>query len=139
MQHVHSTRERELSGALRHDIDLRLLKGRQLAAYLELRQDDLVAAGTVLPAVEYELQWNAFARDDEVGIVAAGDDDRDFLRAAFQWLGCHLAAAPEKENEEKNAQRAAEADRRDSIESPDGREPGRAEAPRRRRPSRRPF
>src|SRR6266567_4223521 len=128
MQHVHSTGKRELPGALGHNVNLRLLKGRQLAAYLELRQDDLVAAGTVLAAVEDELQRNPLARDDEVGIVAAGDDDRDFLRASFRRPGGGLASPPEKEEVEKHAQRRAEADRCDSIETPDDRKPGSAEA-----------
>jgi len=139
MQHVHSAGERELSDPLGHNIDLRLLKGRQLPANLELRQDDLVAAGTVFTAIEDELQWNAFARDDEVGIVAAGDDDRDFLRASFRWPGGRLASPPEKEEVEKHPQRRTQADRCDSIESPDDRKAAGAEAHGRRRASRRLF
>src|SRR5712692_8997512 len=139
MQHVHSTRKRELTGALGHNVNLRFLESGQLAAHLELRQDDLVAAGTVLAAVENELQRDALARDDEIGIVAAGDDDHDFLRAPFRRPGRRLAAPPEKEDVEEHAERRAKADRRDSIESPDDREACRAKAHRRRRASRRLF
>ena len=59
MEHVHPARERELAGPLRNDGDLGAGKRGKAPADVELRQDDLVAAGAVLPAVEGDPERNA--------------------------------------------------------------------------------
>ncbi len=81
-QHVHAASKRKLARLVRRKFNRRCLERRQIPRYMEIAEDDLLAARSGFITVKIEAHGRAFFNDDHIGRVAAFDSHLDFLHAA---------------------------------------------------------